>query len=603
MNDSVKKDNDQVVQTTVPFLPTDLPFNEDQKQWVGGFLAGLHTKLAMVSEVGGQQAQQAEAPKPPLTILFGSQTGNAESVAEDTAELAKSQGLAPQIIDMDDMDVNALPAIERLLVVTSTYGEGEMPDNAQALWDAVSSDDAPQLNNTFFSVLALGDTNYDGFCLAGKEWDERLAALGAQRIGDRVDCDVDFAALAEGWMNAVVPTIASKGSQSGGAPVTTTASESKKAKSKYNRNNPLTATLLKKRVLNQEGSSKEVVHYEFSLAGSGESYNAGDALNIIPVNRGDLVDELVALLGDDADAAISWQGESSTLKTLLTDSLEIRTPSKELIQALAVGSKDAELNRLLENADKEALDTFLYGKDCVDLIKAYPCGMTAQQFCDLSKPLAPRAYSISSSINQHAEEVHLTIASVRYKQADRPHNGVCSTFLADIAEEGETVKCYFSPNKNFAVPENNDLPIIMVGPGTGIAPFRAFLEERQAREAKGDNWLFFGDRNGKTDFLYQDEVEAMQSSGLLTKLDLAFSRDQKEKIYVQDRMIENGESLFNWLESGAYFYVCGDAYRMAKDVDKALHQVIATHGNMDEAQAEAYVADLKKLKRYVRDVY
>jgi len=290
------------------------------------------------------------------------------------------------------------------------------------------------------------------------------------------------------------------------------------------------------------------VHYEFSLAGSGETYNAGDALNIIPVNRGDLVDELVTLLGGDADATVLWQGSSSTLKTVLTETVEIRTPSKELIQALAEGSQDDELNRLLENADKEALDAFLYGKDCVDLLKAYPCNMTAQQFCDLSKPLAPRAYSISSSINQHADEVHLTIASVRYTQADRPHNGVCSTFLADIAEEGESVKCYFSPNKNFAVPEDNALPIIMVGPGTGIAPFRAFLEERQARKASGENWLFFGDRNSKTDFLYQDEIEAMQSSGLLSKLDLAFSRDQSEKVYVQDRMIENGETLYKCLE-------------------------------------------------------
>lgn len=603
MNDSVKKDKENGVQTTVPFLPTDLPFNEDQKQWVGGFLAGLHTKLAMVSEVGGQQAQQSAAPKPPITILFGSQTGNAESVAEDTAELAKSQGLAPQVIDMDDMNVDALPAVERLLVVTSTYGEGEMPDNAQALWDAVSADDAPQLNSTFFSVLALGDTNYDGFCLAGKEWDERLEALGAQRIADRVDCDVDYAGLAESWMNQVIPAIAEKGSQTEGVVVASSGSEPKKAKSKFNRNNPLEAKLLKKRVLNQKGSSKEVVHYEFSLAGTGESYNAGDALNIIPRNRDDLVEELINVLNASANDSIKWQGETSNLKALLTNALEIRTPSKELIQAIAIESKDAELNRLLENADNEALDAFLFGKDCVDLLTELPCEMSAQRFCDLCKPLAPRAYSISSSINKHAEEVHLTIAAVRYSQADRPHNGVCSTYLADIAEEGEAVQCYFSPNKNFAVPEDNDLPIIMVGPGTGIAPFRAFLEEREARNAKGENWLFFGDRNSKSDFLYENEIKAMQDAGFLSKLDLAFSRDQKEKVYVQDRMLEKGETLFDWLERGAYFYVCGDAYRMAKDVDKALHQVIAKHGNMDDAKAEAYVSNLKKQKRYVRDVY
>ena len=585
--------------TLLNYLPGDLPFNDDQKQWMGGFLAGLHTRLlASARNSTGQAAAQR-----PITILYGSQTGNSESVAEQVADLSREHGLAPSVVDMDDVDVADLPAIERLLVVTSTYGEGDMPDNAQALWDAISEEDAPVLNDTFYSVLALGDTSYDDFCLAGKEWDRRLAELGAERICDRVDCDIDYETPAEEWMQKAVPVIAEKGSD---AVVETTAvakPTAKKAKSKFNRNNPLSAPLLTKRILNKPGSSKEVVHYEFSLAGSGESYNAGDALNIIAVNRADLVAEILALFETSETQTLNWKDQNYPAKVLLTEYLEIRTPPKELLQELAVRNGDDELNRMLENNDAEALNDFIWGKDCVDLLKTYPSDLSLQGFIDLCKPLAPRAYSISSSINAHAEEVHLTISSVRYDMNDRSHNGVCSTYLADIADINDSVKCYFSPNKNFAVPEDNDLPMIMVGPGTGIAPFRAFLEEREARSAKGDNWLFFGDRNSETDFLYQEEITAMQESGLLTRLDLAFSRDQKQKIYVQDRMREHGQELFNWLERGGYFYVCGDAYYMAKDVDQALHDVIAEHGNRTEEQAKDYVANLKKQKRYVRDVY
>jgi sulfite reductase (NADPH) flavoprotein alpha-component len=590
----------------VPYLPGDLPFNDEQKHWMSGFLAGLHTRLVVQGESATAQASGASAPAvavKPMTILYGTQTGNAESVAEDTAELARSQGMAPVVRDMDDVDVAELESIERLLIVTSTYGEGEMPDNAQALWDAVNADDAPALNNTHFSVLALGDTSYDGFCVAGKMWDERLAELGANRVTDRVDCDVDFETPAEAWMNEVVPAIGAKGSQEQQSQAASPAQAPKKEKSKYNRNNPLEAELITKRVLTAPESSKETVHYEFSLAGSGEVYNAGDALNIIALNRDDLVESVAAALGEDLETVITLKGETLPLRTLLTEKLEIRSVSKDFLTELATRSNDENLQRLIENDDAEAIADFLWGKDYLDLLNTYPKLFSAEEFCNICKPLAARAYSISSSINAHAEEVHLTIASVRYKNSERGYNGVCSTFLADIAEVGDKVKCYFSPNKNFAVPQDDELPIIMVGPGTGIAPFRAFLEERQARQATGENWLFFGDRNSKTDFIYEDEITAMQESGLLSRLDLAFSRDQSEKIYVQDRMREQGAELFAWLEKGAYFYVCGDAQYMAKDVDAALHELIASHGAMGEEQAQEYVTNLKKQKRYVRDVY
>lgn len=589
----------------IPFLPSDLPFDIQQSQWLSGFLAGLHSRLAIGQEMmGGVAAQPASAAAAkPLTILVGTQTGNAETAANDCADLAKSHGLTPRVLDMDDVDLADISQAERLLIVTSTYGEGEMPDNAELLWDAISADDAPRFENTFFSVLALGDTSYDEFCLAGKLWDERLELLGATRIAGRIDCDVDYEELAEQWSNKVLPLIAEKGS-SGGATVPTPAPAPKKAKSKYNRKNPLSAPLKLKRLETGEGSSKEILHYEFDLAGSGESYDVGDALNIIPTNQPALVDELLAALGASGDETVTWQKESYNARELFTEYAEIRTPSKELIVEIAAATDNQSFKSMVVDSDNATISNKLYGQDIVDLINTYqPKDLTLDVIVPMLKPLAARAYSISSSINKHKDEVHLTIGNVRYEDNGRDHNGVCSTFLADLVSEGQPVKCYFSPNKSFSVPADDDLPMIMVGPGTGIAPFRAFLEEREVRGSKGDNWLFFGDRNRTTDFIYQEELEAMQDSGLLNRLDLAFSRDQAEKIYVQDRMREHGSLFFEWLERGAYFFICGDAFRMAKDVDVALHEIIAEHGDMSADEAELYVAALKKNKRYVRDVY
>ena len=571
---------------TSPVALDGLPLSTEQQQWLGGFLSGIQVQ---VEELGGF----GKAGGKPITIIYGSQTGNSEAMANEAATVAKNHGLAPEVIDMSDIELHTLAKAERILVVTSTYGEGEMPDNAQMLWDDIASEEAPRFDKSFFSVLALGDTSYDGFCTAGKEWDARLEALGAERVAPRVDCDVDFEAPSMTWIENVLPIISTKGSQE---VVAVTKGASKEAtKPKFDRKNPLEATLINKKTLTGAKSSKEIVHYEFSLGDSGESYIAGDALNIIPQNRPDLIDQLLSLFGNYPDDV--------TMEKLIHE-LEIRIPSKELIQLVAEKSDDEELKRMVENGDNEAISDFLWGLDSYQLIKSY--GYKKIGFIDFfntCKPLSPRAYSISSSIKKHDKEVHLTIGSVRYKKEDRVQNGVTSTFLADLVNTGEKVKCYFSPNKQFKIPQDGDIATIMVGPGTGIAPFRSFLEEREAEEAKGDNWLFFGDRNEAEDFIYEDEIKSMQESGLLTKLDLAFSRDQVEKIYVQNKMIENGKEFFEWLEKGAYFYICGDAYRMAKDVDSALHQIIARHGKMSGDEAANYVTQLKKQKRYVRDVY
>jgi len=535
-----------------------------------------------------------------LHILYGSQTGNSESLAHDAAARAKSHGLLPVVKSMDEVEVGQLAQMEYLLIITSTYGEGAMPDNAEMLWEAANGDSAPRLENVKYSVLALGDTSYDLFCQAGIDWDNRLNALGAERVFDRVDCDVDFETPAEKWISEVIPLMADgaatvavvdTGSQDSGKPA-------------YNRKNPFPAKLLVNRLLTAEHSSKETRHYEISIAGSGLSYEAGDAMCVVPTNCPDLVAQIVKALGCTGGEDEPVGGELMPLSEALRTHFEIKSPSKELVEEIARRSGDQQLNAILQAGDKDQLSDYLWGRDTLDLLLQFPSvEFSAAEFLALLKPLQHRAYSISSSSKQHPDAVHLTVASVRYDAHGRHHKGVCSTYLADLVDANSDVKIFFTPNNNFRVPADDSLPMIMVGPGTGIAPFRAFLQERRARNANGKNWLFFGDRNAATDFIYREEIEDLQSAGILTRLDLAFSRDQEQKIYVQDRMREHGAELFAWLEQGGYFFVCGDAYRMAKDVDQALHDVIREHGKLTLVDTVEYVNNLKKEKRYVRDVY
>lgn len=576
-----------------PQLPLDAPYNESQRAWLNGFFAGMHTH--MIQSAGSVNQTDSRI----ITILYGSQTGNAESVANDAASVAKAYGLKPLVKSMDEIEADALSAIDCLLIITSTYGEGEMPDNAQMLWDSVCADTMPRLEAMKFSVLALGDTSYDLFCKAGIDWDNKLAELGATRVYERTDCDVDFEESAERWMTAVIPHMA------GGAATAVVETGSRATgKPEYHRKNPFPAKLLVNRLLTDASSSKETRHYEISIAGSGLTYEAGDALCVVPTNCPELVADIIKAINCNGDEDEPVNGELMPLREALRTHFEIKAPSKELIEEIATRSGDQELNGIIESGDKEQLADYLWGRDTLDLLLQFPvCEFAAAEFIALLKPLQHRAYSISSSGKLHPDAVHLTVASVRYESHNRQHKGVCSTFLADLVDDEAKVHCFFTPNKVFRVPEDNNLPMIMVGPGTGIAPFRAFLQERQYRNAPGKNWLFFGDRNAATDFIYREELESFQQSGLLTRLDVAFSRDQDAKIYVQDRMLEQGAELFSWLEQGGYFFVCGDAYRMAKDVDQALHDVIAEHGKFSEQQAIDYVNRLKKDKRYVRDVY
>ncbi|UGQ57069.1 sulfite reductase subunit alpha [Rhodococcus pyridinivorans] len=585
--------------TTGPFIPLDAPFTADQRSWLSGFVAGMQTRLFS----GGPAADAGTVGSAPaLHVLYGSQTGNAEAVAEDAAAAARTQGFAPVVCALDDMDLDRFAGLGQVLIVTSTYGEGEMPDSAELFWDALSAESAPRLDGMNFAVLALGDTGYDGFCQAGKLIDMRLEQLGAQRIVPRVDCDVEFEELAATWIAETLPLVAAvEGIVGDDAPAPAAPAAPARAKPQWTRKNPYPAVLTSNVLLSGEDSAKEIRHYEFALADSGLEYEAGDALNVVPVNDTELVHAILGRLG--LDGATVPEGHDDTLEHLLTYNYEITAPSVDLLEEIEKHTGNEELTYVLRHGDKAALDEWLWGRDILDVLLLDPAPeLSAEQFLALLRPLQHRAYSISSSPNACDGSVHLTVAAVRYGTDGRERRGVCSTFLADRVGEGK-VGIFVSKNKAFRVPADDTAPMIMVGPGTGIAPFRGFLQERRARGATGKNWLFFGDQKRGCDYIYEQELAEFADSGVLTRLDLAFSRDQAEKIYVQTRMKEHGAELFAWLEEGGHFYICGDASRMAKDVDRALHEIVAEHGGMKDEQAAEYVTTLKREKRYVRDVY
>ena len=579
-------------------IPDFMPLSAEQRAWLQGYYAGMAMQAEMSVSAGAGLSSFA------VDILIGTQTGNAEGLAEEMAMTLGGAGAQARMHQLDDVEMDALAEMENVLVIASTYGEGEMPDNAHLFWEALEAETAPRLEAMKFSVLALGDTAYDEFCAAGKMIDKRFEQLGAARIADRVDCDVDYEDLAAEWsagvMEVFAPLIAEAAPAAGGAAAAPAAASKK---SKWTRKNPYPTALTVNRRLSGPNSKKDIRHYEVALPGAeAPTYEAGDAVNVVPVNDPALVQLWLERLGMKADSAVP--GQDRPLAELMMRDWEISTPSKDFLNVMAMKSGDDELRHVLEHNDKQTLEDYVWNKDALDLMLDFPkVELDLNEIAALFRPLQHRAYSISSSSKVHEDSVHMTISTVRYHNNSRLHQGVASGYLAERVGEADELSVFMSPNKNFRVPEAGDVPIIMVGPGTGVAPFRAFLQERQATGASGGNWLFFGDQTRADDYIYEDELEAMKADGILGRLDLAFSRDQASKVYVQHRMHENGKDLYDWLEQGAHFYVCGDATRMAKDVDEALHEIIAQHGGTDEAGARDYVNAMKKAKRYARDVY
>jgi len=571
-------------------VPEDAPFSPEQREWLSQFLG------KMLSGAGASTA--AAGPVIPVTILVGSQTGNAEGTAKKVAKKMAKMNFDPKVIDMGDYDKAQLAQEKNLLVITSTYGDGEPPDSAAELHGWLLSDEASKLEGVKYSVLALGDREYPDFCQCGIEFDTRFAELGAERIFDRVDCDVDYDDEFKLWSDGVIAALG------GGAAAAVAIGDDDVADEGYTKKNPFPADILKNINLNAVESVRETHHIEISLEGSDLAYEVGDALGVYPSNDASVVDEILAGLPFKTNEEVPLpDGGEAPLREALLNYYDIRSVNKAFIEKWQARSGSPFLRALVQAGDKKQFEDYCWGRELIDLILEHPADFSdGEDFVGFLRKLQPRLYSISSSPNAHPGEVHLTIAIVRYDTNGRERGGVCSTWFSDRSEN-QKARVYVHSNKAFRIPEHGEAPLIMCGPGTGIAPFRAFLEERKHTNATGENWLFFGNPNEATDYLYRDELEQMKRDGVLHRLDTAFSRDQDKKIYVQDRMLENGAEIWKWFENGAYFAICGDASRMAKDVDNALHQIVEEHGGKSPEEAKAYINQLKKEKRYARDVY
>lgn len=568
-----------------------------QLAWVSGYLAATANagQLAPVA-----QAQTAQT----VTILYGSQTGNGRGVAKALAEKAQSQGYVVNLASMGEYNVRQLKQEAVLLLVVSTHGEGEAPDDAIELHKFLASKRAPKLDNLHYSVLALGDSSYEFFCQTGKDFDTRLAALGAKSLLPLIECDMDYEAAAGQWhadvLEAVKPLI-----ETSSASVVSIGTAKAIGESEFTKQNPYSAEVLVSQKITGRGSDRDVRHVEIDLGDSGLTYQAGDALGVWFSNNEALVEEILTALSLLGDEQVVVEKESLTLKQALVDKKELTQLYPGLVKAWAELSGSAELLALSE--DKEQVRHFILKHQFADLVTQYPLSnnsvtLNAAKLLELLRPLTPRLYSIASSQSEVETEVHLTVALVEDERHGAARFGGASHFLAS-AQEGTQVKVYVEPNKHFRLPENPETPVIMIGPGTGVAPFRAFMQERVAQGIQGDSWLFFGNPHFEQDFLYQTEWQQYLKNGDLSRIDVAFSRDQAHKIYVQHRIKEQGQALWQWLQNGAHLYICGDAERMAKDVHQALIEVAVEVGGLNTEAAEAYFETLRSNKRYQKDVY
>ncbi|MDF2659878.1 MAG: subunit alpha of sulfite reductase [Paenibacillus sp.] len=584
-------------------LPT---LTEAQRNWLSGYLTAFQaagSSAVSSTAVSAAATGSGAAVSKEATVIYGSQTGNCAGLAKKFAKRLEEQGFRASLSSMSDFKTNGLKKVENLFILVSTHGEGDAPDNAVTFYEFLHSKRAPRLEGLRFSVLALGDTSYEFFCQTGKDFDKQLEELGGQRLVPRVDCDVDFGESAAEWMNAVLAKLG----ESAAAPIQSSAgSVVADTESEYSRSNPFQSEVLDNLNLNGRGSQRETRHIELSLEGSNLRYEPGDSLGVYPENHPKLVDDLIEAMGWNADEAVpvNKNGETRPLREALLRHYEITVLTKPLLaQALQLTANDG-LKELLEAGREQELKAYIADRDLLDLVQDHSLkGVPAGEFVSILRKIPPRLYSIASSQAATPDEVHVTVRAVRYEAHGRVRHGVCSVQLADRVEPGDTLPVFIQHNPNFKLPENPDTPIIMIGPGTGVAPFRAFMAERQETGAAGKSWLFYGDQRFSTDFLYQTEWQRLLKDGVLTRMDVAFSRDTERKVYVQHRMMEKSRELYAWLQEGAHVYVCGDEKKMAHDVHAALATILEQHGDLSPEEAESYLIRMQQQKRYQRDVY
>ncbi|WJV39936.1 NADPH-dependent assimilatory sulfite reductase flavoprotein subunit [Raoultella terrigena] len=575
---------------TTDFTPTQLA-------WVSGYFWGVLNQHS--GAVAAAPAQAAEVPS--ITLLSASQTGNARRVAEALRDDLQAAQLNVKLVNAGDYKFKQIASEKLLIVVTSTQGEGEPPEEAVALHKFLLSKKAPKLEGTAFAVFGLGDTSYEFFCQSGKDFDSRLAELGGERLLDRVDSDVEYQGAAAEWRTRVVEVLKARAPVATPAQLATSGAVNDIHTSPYTKEAPLTATLSVNQKITGRDSEKDVRHVEIDLGDSGLRYQPGDALGVWYQNDPALVNELAELLWLKGDEPVSVDGKTLPLAEALTWHFELTVNTANIVENYATLTRSETLLPLV--GDKAQLQHYAATTPIVDMVRFSPAQLDAQALIDLLRPLTPRLYSIASSQAETENEVHVTVGVVRYDIEGRARAGGASSFLADRVEEDGEVRVFIEHNDNFRLPANPQTPVIMIGPGTGIAPFRAFMQQRAAEGAEGKNWLFFGNPHFTEDFLYQVEWQSYVKEGVLSRIDLAWSRDQQQKVYVQDKLREQGAELWRWINDGAHIYVCGDANRMAKDVERTLLEVIAEFGAMDAEAADEFLSELRVERRYQRDVY
>lgn len=582
----------------------------NQRIWLGGYLSAFQeTELAGSS--GGVALQEAPVTETAvatreLTILYGSQTGNGQALAEELSESLTAEDFQVTLSSMSDFKTNSLKKLENLFLIVSTHGEGDPPDNALPFYEFLFGKRAPKLEHLNFSVLSLGDSSYEFFCQTGKELDERLLELGANQLCPRVDCDLDYDEEAAEWFTNVATKLNEQQNVDDLSGGVSTSGMVIPFQSTYSRTNPFQAEILENINLNGRGSNKETRHLELLIEDANFQFEPGDSLGIYPENQPALVDQLIEEMKWNKDelVTVNKQGDLLPIREALISNFEITVLTKPLLQKAVAFTTDSKLADLLEPGKEEDMREYLYGRDLLDLVQDFsPWEVEASEFVKILRKIPARLYSIASSLKANPDEVHLTIGAVRYHAHERDRIGVCSFECAVNKQIGDHLPVYIQRNDNFKLPDDPETPLIMIGPGTGIAPFRSFLEEREELECEGETWLFFGDQHYVTDFLYQVEWQQWLKNGTLTRMDVAFSRDNEEKVYVQHRMMEKSREFYEWIERGAVIYVCGDEKHMATDVHKTLAIILEEEGGMSPLEAEDYLAEMQKQKRYQRDVY